>query len=658
MNDIKPGKVSNNTPATSQPAIYFSKKSINDLDGFVRGEEPAHEKIGAVFTAVLSAVRNGKMEEKEKEKENSGQIPTLLHYLGVNPKDEGAVKEMTDLLINLEDENLRIVPTDNTGIYFIQIKEDSSDKQETEESTLSAEFSAEEASDNSKTDEAWGSSDESTEVESHVETFDWESAVHENDEVEPNLTENPTDTNSSEKVNKRYKNIGVIKIGRKRAKIETAVRSTAHQLGLAKHMIPGMFCGVLNPHLSSTEETVEELWSGKEKVYQNEGGFCFSDSDDSLSSSPPQYNKGHLPKCEKDEDVDDDFFSDFNSGTPQKLVSKAAYGQKGKSWEDDSSSEEDIETTACAVVGIVQPFLHETQEASTFEFTCMTMLALAIGLRDGKNDGYKGSTLFDVDDCFPVRIDPIFTPAAIKKSASAIDLPYLDKDPRTETHLSLEEVGTLASMVQQWRISQIVMELGRLKIQYEDKYAERMCESAEGLDEGNCHVRVVKADPPHQINGRLNHMSKENAKRRVLLPEQLDAFNTRLQRMHDFIMACAMQQKTFTPRELVHAVDKWGKIYMGTIRRSPVLRRDVEKLLNDRGEFWLSGRHSPKELELEFGDELSRAIEEMIYGTSSPSTTPSPSSELVATLEEMTQQGEEQTTNNDELANLPPLEED
>jgi hypothetical protein len=256
-----------------------------------------------------------------------------------------------------------------------------------------------------------------------------------------------------------------------------------------------------------------------------------------------------------------------------------------------------------------------------YEYTLMTMLALAIGLRDGKKDGYKGSMLFDVEDSFPIRMDPVWKVGYIEKSASAIDLPYLDQDPRTTAALTHEEVGQLVVIVQNWKISQTINALKHLRIRYEDKAAENMQENSKATDDGGCPVEILKAEP-HLINGNLNHLDPSNTKRRVFMPEQLDACSLRLQRMRDFIIACAMHQETFTPQDLVDAVDKWGKIYKEALRRSPILPQVIDRIYSAQGSYHITGRNSPEEAQV--------IIEPSEY--SSHIISPSPS-ELMTQLE-------------------------
>lgn len=380
----------------------------------------------------------------------------------------------------------------------------------------------------------------------------------------------------------QFENVAVFKIGRKRAAMETMARFLANSLGLNKQMIPGMFCALQNPVFDPNEDTIEELWNGLDKVY---------------------FTQSAKPKKAYD---DDDLFE----LDPLHQLLK------------EEEEENEVEETARSVVGIIQPFLFEQTEASLYEYTLMTMLALAIGLRDGKKDGYKGSTLFDVEDCMPIRIDPIWTKEKMADSPSAIDLPYLDQDNRTSMKLSMEDVGRLAELVQKWNAHTIVQNLSRLKIRYEDKVAEKIKAKGKGTDEGLCSVEIVTGEL-HKINGRLNHLNPSN-KRHILLPEQLEACNTRLQRIRDFILDCARTEKRFTPQQLVFGVDKYGQMFHDAIQESPQLPRSISDTMIHYGFNHITGQTSPRLAKVDAG----------VYESFSRSSSNSPSPSLRSSIDQ------------------------
>lgn len=485
--------------------IYFNKTTTNfnhsQFKNYIKSPEiPAHEKIGALFSRVLTS-----------------QNPTLpLTQLGVSANDNEALTSMRSLVQSLGQGNIKIISTENTGVFFIQ--------KQLEETTYQT---------------------------------------------------------------PQFQNIAVFKIGRRRAAMETMVRTVAHSLGLSRHVTAGMFCALINPPLvfsqdsqdssdDETEDTIEELFNGNEKIYREK-----------IESK--KESKLHEDDIDNNQEIGFEFDTSFQEKLQIEQVPS----------EEETSDTDSAETTACAIVGIIQPFLVDQQPASLLDFTLMTILALAIGLRDGKEDGYKGSTFFDTDDCMPIRIDPIIKNGEIDpQTVSAIDLPYLDQDPRTHEKLSLEEIGILANMVQNWDTVEILAQLSTLKILYEDRVAESLAINDINQDEGSCLVEIQATEPPHLINGQLNHLTHSNSQRHLLLSSQRNAFNIRITRLRDFIIESQIKSARFTPQELVFTVDRFGGIFYRSLSISPLhgLRRDVAQTLSNQGAHHLIGRTTPENL--------------------------------------------------------------
>ncbi len=387
----------------------------------------------------------------------------------------------------------------------------------------------------------------------------------------------------TEKDQEELQNVAVFKIGRKRAAMETMVRQFAHSLGLDKQMVPGMFCAVMNPPLKNDgdgEDNHEELWNGNIKLLSEE-------------IEGPKPSEIFMDKFMENSDSIEAAYSSEVEGSGEIQESD---GEDSPAKSGNSSAEK----TACAIVGIIQPFLADQPMISLFDYTLLTMLAVAVGLRDAKTSGCKGVTLIDVEDCMPIRLDPIWTPEKISNSVAATDLPFLNNNPMTNQELSLEEVSKLAKIAQNWDITAILRTLSRLKIPYEDAVAERMDIGAEGRDEGGWQVSIDKPRHRHLINGDLNHLSPANNKRRLLLPNQLEACKVRLNRIKDFIISNASQGKRFTPLQLVHAVDKWSKILQEAIQRSPKLEQScpVVRTMKLSGIHSISGKMTPKMLNI------------------------------------------------------------
>lgn len=455
-------------------SVCFNPEKITNLNDYLKAPGvPAHKKIGSVYSRI-----------NEASSGEPARIPNYLAHLGIDMDDKTAVQAMSSLVQTLSDGSLRIVPSDDTGIYFLK-KPSKQDKD-------------------------------------------------------------------------IFEDVAVFKIGRKRAAIEMMARQLAHHLGLNKQMLPGIFCAIADLPVGGEKdadcEVIEELWNGNEKAF----------------SSPPKKNVQFIDGLEINIDKSSVIF------------------------EEESTAEK----TASAVVGIVQPFLKKETDAALYDYTLMTIFALAIGLRDGKKNSYEGSTIFDVEDCMPVRIDPPWDSEKLEEVPSAIDLPYLDKDPRTDQNLSMEDVENLAHLVQQWNISSIITKLERLKIRFEDLEAEQLSEKSSGYDEGGNYIEIEKGKP-HLINGHLSHLESFNTKRRILLPRQLDACNTRLQRIRDYVQCCVRSKKSFSPQKLVYAVDLYGKVYHEALRSgSSNLSKQDGRKLSDSGPNSISGRRSPKDLNI------------------------------------------------------------
>jgi hypothetical protein len=236
---------------------------------------------------------------------------------------------------------------------------------------------------------------------------------------------------------------------------------------------------------------------------------------------------------------------------------------------------EPIEKTNQCVIGILQPFLPKREKASLYDYTLMTLAALVVGLRDGKTDGYCGSTLFDVEDAFPTYIDP--PEGNSKNSVAATDLLYLAGDERTEQMLGEKEVLQLREIVKRWDIEEILGHLRRAFIDHADTIAENREEGANEEifdDEGGASIILETPHPPHLVNGALNHWDiSHNSNRLCLFNSQVEATRIRLVRARDFILT----NKNFTPLDLVFAVDLWAKQLAGAIASSPTKSKTVRE---------------------------------------------------------------------------------
>jgi hypothetical protein len=398
--------------------------------------------------------------------------------------------------------------------------------------------------------------------------------------------------------------IAVFKVGRKRCSMELACRQLAFLLGLEKHTISGVFHVMTGLDLAAADEaTTEALWNGNQKVIhsskKDEAESYESESSDSESSASkkkvapevvpqPQAPLHKVEETAAPVESDDEItFSGSECGTASE-----------EDWDSDglgSPRATKQEESVVATVGIVQPFLCDRPSVDAYEYALMTIVALAIGLRDGKEDGYKGSTIFDLDDVFPVRVDPLFT-NGFMESPATVHLPYL-KDERTNTLLSSVEVKAMAQIIEKWDISAIGMHMSELRISYEDKIAEQQSVGTSLKDEGGYDVEIQTSDP-HEINESLNTLCLENKKRSIFVNNQNIATMTRLSRIQSFILNCSAKGQLFAVKDLVDAVDPAGKAYRQQLNiHKDALGSPMKLALNRSGEHDMTGKIPPSKVE-------------------------------------------------------------
>lgn len=287
----------------------------------------------------------------------------------------------------------------------------------------------------------------------------------------------------------------VFKIGHLRATMEIFARRFAHLLGLERHIVAGMFCTLLNPTVMCDpyqDPDCEQLYNGNLKVF--------------------------LPPT--DLSLTDELSLDWKS-------------------------------TAGAVVGIVEPFLTHA-EFSVLEFAKMTLLTLALGLRDGKKDGYReAATLVDIEDYMPYRTEP----DDWQNYPSALHLPYLGSPEvykLSHEELNVEECRQLYHIVSQWDVSQITKMLDEEIIRFKDGPSENLSIDEYGIDIGGLEIKIEEQDP-HQINPIPSKEFLNSGK--LLAEQQIAACITRLTRLQNFIQEHQNEGKTFSLMDLVYATD-------------------------------------------------------------------------------------------------------
>ncbi len=242
-----------------------------------------------------------------------------------------------------------------------------------------------------------------------------------------------------------------------------------------------------------------------------------------------------------------------------------------------TSSSQAMESTMAAVVGIVQPFLYENKDArneispiQVMNAAFAALLAVAIGLQDGKPDGIildmrtQLLMLFDVEYCMATKLDlpKDCTKEMVETRIAPLDIPFL-ADEIFNQPLSKEQVTVLAKLVSKWNMYEIISEIANLPILYADPIAEEMSTGARGVNQANAHIKIpgVTEDKVNEFFDRWNYnpAGEPNPKRHVLTREQLAVCNTRLKRLQEFIVNKSIYGEPFTAADLVYAVDYDGE---------------------------------------------------------------------------------------------------
>jgi hypothetical protein len=304
------------------------------------------------------------------------------------------------------------------------------------------------------------------------------------------------------------KKFAVFKIGLKRAAMEMLIRNLALKLGLEDRMIPGMYCGISDIDI--------ECGKNKEATVE-----------------------------------------ELWNGDLKRFVKPA----------------KDTKRTTSVVMGIVQPFLCPGESKDDLlEFILMSILAYAIGLRDGKEDGHINNIWCDVEDSMPIRVDPELSKEAMQKTASSLDLPYLEKDKRADMQLPLDKVHLIAKMVKKWDISEIAQTLKDQKIMFYDAIAEKMKLEDCRIDEGGWVVKIDEL-APHEINGNLKIDPEQSS---MFSQMQVDACIKRLGRLREYVLRCSNEGRQFSAKDLLFAVDRHLHTYYETISSPSIPKKAVE----------------------------------------------------------------------------------
>jgi hypothetical protein len=214
------------------------------------------------------------------------------------------------------------------------------------------------------------------------------------------------------------------------------------------------------------------------------------------------------------------------------------------------------------------------------------MAALAIGLRDAKEDGgIINDILIDVEDCMPNRLDAPKT-THWTQLAAATHLPYLDTNPNSQIAISHEELKMMATLVASWDIDKIISEISQETIQFKDESAEQL--KGTGIDDGGCHIKILKA-----TKQLIDDKTTDRLANKVFSNEQLAACTLRLERMKAFINKQALEKNPFTAIELVLAIDLDAKKFYDRLVPGSSLRASTERTRTTSGRFHIIGKQTP-----------------------------------------------------------------
>ncbi|MES2123030.1 MAG: hypothetical protein V4492_09725 [Chlamydiota bacterium] len=319
---------------------------------------------------------------------------------------------------------------------------------------------------------------------------------------------------------------------------------------------------------SSTEETDESSSFTQSEESEEGSSFTNSDGDDTASIGSGSDQGSRPAPVSFDEDPYMlEFMQQFGdakvTSTPAPLTT--------------SSSTQAMESTMAAVVGIVQPFLYENKEArneissiQVMNAAFAALLAVAIGLQDGKPDGIildartKLLMLFDVEYCMATKLDlpKDCTKEMVEERIAPLDIPFLAEEIFNQP-LSKEQVTVLAKLVSGWNLYDIVSEIANIPILYADPIAEEMPEGARGVNQASAHIKIpgITEDKVNGFFDRWNYnpAGEVNPKKHLLTREQLAVCNTRLKRLQEFIVNKSIYRESFTAADLIYAVDYDGE---------------------------------------------------------------------------------------------------
>ncbi len=313
------------------------------------------------------------------------------------------------------------------------------------------------------------------------------------------------------------KSFAVFKIGVKRTRIELLVRHIAHRLGLERHAIPGIFCTIVPPNRKPTEQ--ELIDAAKMSI------------EDHLVLPVPEFTpKDH----------------------PDIVLSEELYNGLQKVYLPGSHEDNEGLERPYTITGILEPYLFEEDAPMTpKDFLYTTLTALAIGLRDGKEDGIIRKMLTDTEECMPSYLDPEENDT--DEAIAATHLPFLESKFAHIEILS-DELRELATLVSRWNPFQMFQDLTKQRLLFVDLPSEDTELGQQGWDHGGCPIQIAP------LEGKVDVV---DVRKNILLTErQINACIERMTRLKAFILQAKNLGNSCTAVKLTGAMDPyWAAHY-------------------------------------------------------------------------------------------------
>ena len=385
----------------------------------------------------------------------------------------------------------------------------------------------------------------------------------------------------------------VIKPSRKRANYETFAYLLAKKLGLNNHILPSAFCAIKNPQALSTEsiqngDWMEELFNGDFKQLN-----IPTLNDDAEASASDEESDAGSSSFSTDESFSEDSYSVTSESDSEEAVfsfhrarssdsASVIFGSESESDDEsvsDASSDRGSTHTSSTsssegnyfAVGVIEPFVNKTidgiDDHNIGEYAKMVTLCLALGLRDGKDDGYIDFKLIDVEEIMPTYLHPIV--GQEDEHIAATHLPLLD-NPFSDKKLPSKAIKELRDIVSSWDMEELNEFLIEYPIKFPDAAAEtekRKRETPELFDEGGCEYKYI----PERVmlaaqsgSCQFKGLPKKDPlveSPKLLDTQQIDTFFSRIIAIKEFIE----KNDKFSLRDLVFHVDPMYKNAMDQI---------------------------------------------------------------------------------------------